>query len=544
MKTLSDKPITEYRMAGRIGLFVLLLAGIKWSMGLAQHMDVLFGDEAEYIRNGLDLFRIIRNDWGPAYNIWYKFLSFFFHDTLQLYYANYMIGGIAVSVLLYVMLNSFKLNPYVSLYISFCFFVSSININTWPRISHFVLLLVLSTLIALSRLRKPAAKALLLSILCYVCSYARPDLFMAFLLMISLGVYLLYKDRSAFRSVLPLLFILLIAVLFFQFVFGFPSPTYKGGLNRLYSAFCQHYAMNYKYRTHASFDAVTEWIDFCKNKFPDCSTIGDVIRKHPQDFFQNLVFNLKNYLLLLLNTLCSFVFPTGIFGGKKAFLAAAVLLFGLLSVVLIPEENRKKYIALLHKHALILFFLLAFGLPSIGMCCIIFPRPHYILLHSLLFLFPLALAGQVALDALPPKPLYFMALGLVLLFIAPSSDHYRYMQFGSDMDHLCEQKLIRFLESKKDKDYVVFTNYLNITYILPENYSEFSTEFELKRGMSFSDILCKRKINMILVSSNILQNPILVKDTLWTKLIAQPEQYQFKKVRYSGECESYLLIKE
>ena len=50
------------KLATISGVIVLLLIGIKWSIGLSQHMDILFGDEAEYMRNGLDLFKILRND--------------------------------------------------------------------------------------------------------------------------------------------------------------------------------------------------------------------------------------------------------------------------------------------------------------------------------------------------------------------------------------------------------------------------------------------------------------------------------------------------
>jgi hypothetical protein len=118
------------------------------------------------------------------------------------------------------------------------------------------------------------------------------------------------------------------------------------------------------------------------------------------------------------------------------------------------------------------------------------------------------------------------------------------MQFGSDMDNLCEQKLIRYLETKKEKNYVVLTNYLNITYLLPKNYSEFSTEFELRKGMDLSTLVKEKGINLILVSENIIQNPILRTDTMWNKLLTSPQDYQFKKVKYSDICQSYLLIKE
>jgi len=34
-------------------LLVLILAGLKWAVGLQSHVDVLLADEAEYLRNGL-----------------------------------------------------------------------------------------------------------------------------------------------------------------------------------------------------------------------------------------------------------------------------------------------------------------------------------------------------------------------------------------------------------------------------------------------------------------------------------------------------------
>jgi hypothetical protein len=354
----------------------------------------------------------------------------------------------------------------------------------------------------------------------------------------------MYQERQAFKRFIPYLIILLVFILFFQLVFGFPSPTYKGGLNRLYSAFCQHYAVNYKIRHHAQFDAITEWIGFCKTKFPDCTTITDVLFKHPGEFFGNMFFNLKHYIVILFATIFSFVFPTGIFTGKKAMLASAVILLLFIFIVMIHPEKRRKFNFHLRHYRLIIFFLFIFGRPSMGMSIIIFPRPHYVLLHSILLVFLVVLLLQSVLSDLSFEWHYYIPLVLVLFLVSPTAADYKYMQFGQDMDNLCEQRLVQFLEKKKDKPYVVFTNYLNITYMLPKNYSEFSTEFELKRGMQFSDIVKEKNINVVLISSNILQNPVLVKDTMWNRLMDTPERYGFKKVTYSSMCDSYLLIKE
>ena len=49
--------------------------------------------------------------------------------------------------------------------------------------------------------------------------------------------------------------------------------------------------------TGIKFDAVTEWIEFCKLKFPDCYTLSDIIKNHPCEFFQNVFFNFISNLL-------------------------------------------------------------------------------------------------------------------------------------------------------------------------------------------------------------------------------------------------------
>jgi len=525
-------------------ILILIFIGVKWSIGLSQHLDILFGDEAEYMRNGLDLFKIIRNDWGPSYNIWYKFLSLYFSDVLELYYANYVIGGIAVSVLLFIALSSCKVDKLIALGLSFCFFVSSVNINTWPRISHFVVSLLLIAVILFSKVHSKAKKSLVFASVCFVCGYARPELFFAFILLTFASLYFLYKEKKEIKSNLIYILILVLLVVLFQTVFGLPGGTYKDGLNRLYSAFCQHYTINYRYRTGIQFDAVTEWIEFCKLKFPDCQTIVDIMLKHPIEFLHHFLFNVKNYALLFLITISSFVFPVELLHSKKAILLASVILFALIFLVLFFKDKRNFFLRLLKQHHLLLLFLFIFGLPSIGMSTIIFPRPHYILLHSIFIIFLLAFLLQSLFSKATFKYWQLFGIGLLLLPLAPRANDYKYIQFGKDMENLCEQKLIRYFESKKNKEYVVFTNYLNITYILPKNYSEFSTEFELKKGMSFATVLQEEQINVILVSINILKNPILMADSTWNELIAHPEKYGFKRVNYSDICESYLLIKE
>ncbi|HPH88020.1 MAG TPA: hypothetical protein PKV76_06075, partial [Chitinophagales bacterium] len=122
-----NKRIYYLSVAGCI--LVLIIAGWKWSVGLQGHLDILLADEAEYLRNGLNLFDKIAKNWGPTYNIWYKFLSLFNSNPIELYYLNYKIGAIGTGVLLFVFLIRYNVHIAVAFLIGFCYLFSDININ-------------------------------------------------------------------------------------------------------------------------------------------------------------------------------------------------------------------------------------------------------------------------------------------------------------------------------------------------------------------------------------------------------------------------------
>jgi hypothetical protein len=525
-------------------LLFLIGVGVKWAWGLSTHNDILFGDEVEYMRNGMDLFSIIRNDWGPAYNIWYKVLSFFTSDPIQLYFLNYAAGSILAGVLLYVVLTRYRFNQTLAVYLSLCFLISETNINTWPRVSHFIVIVLLTGLIASTYLTSVAKKCLVFSTTCFIASYARPDLLFAFFIILSITIFYVYQERSNFKSLIPYFFLLLISILFFQCVFGLPASNYRGDVDRLYIAFGQHFTINYKSRTHAQMDAVTDWLVFCRNYFPGCHTFGDIVKTHWHDIVQNSWYNFKNYLLTLIGTVTSFIFPLKLLYHKKISYVFLAGFTGGLLYIFFKTDKRKSFYHLLFQHRLTLFFLFIFGLSSIGMCVIIFPRQHYILLHSVLLIFILACIGQCFVGGLNLKWYIYVVLFTGVLLFSPTAGKYKYLLSGNDTKNLCSQKLIRYLSTKTDQPYVIFSSVLNISYPLPKNFSEFNTEYELKEGMQFSQVLNEKHINMIFMLDNLIKNPVLKKDTTWIQFLNDPQKYQFKRIKYSDICESYLLVKD
>ena len=253
---------------------VLCIAGWKWSVGLQGHLDLLLADEAEYLRNGLNLFGKIAKNWGPTYNLWYKFLSVFNANPVALYYLNYKIGTIGVGLLLFIFLVRYNIHLVIAFFIAFCYLFSDVNINAWPRISNFVLILYLLYFIFVRNIASNNIKLILFSITSFIAAFARPELLIVAEVSGVVAVFLSMRDYKNIHTKIPLLLLLFAIAFILFFVYGKPADTYSN-INRTYIAFCQHYAFAYRMRTHSNMNAIIEWIDFTKPLFGDCKTVPE-----------------------------------------------------------------------------------------------------------------------------------------------------------------------------------------------------------------------------------------------------------------------------
>ena len=104
-------------------------------------------------------------------------------------------------------------------------------------------------------------------------------------------------------------------------------------------------------------------------------------------------------------------------------------------------------------------------------------------------------------------------------------------------------------KQKWEKKHTIFSNILNINFLFdqPENFIQFNTEYILQRmpkDVRFEDILKDYKIDIIFMNDALNTESRLKNDTTWINLTTSPEKYNFKKVVFSNDCNSYLLIKE
>jgi hypothetical protein len=525
------------------GIILLSACGIKLYYGIQNSMDVQFADEAAYIRFGLDLFETMNRNWGPMYALWYKCLSFITTDTIQLYYLNFMITSVLVGVLLYFFLLRISVKPTFALFISFCVLVSDLNISVWPRISHFCIVLCLIALIIISFLRNNIYKCLVFMVMCLINAYARPEFYLSFVIMVIVTLICIYYNKSVLTRKDIYIFsgiVILIGIL--HFIFRFPSNDFFG-YNRGVAAFYQHYAWNYKMRTNGTFDAWLYWEDLAKKQFGDCNSMWCVIKTQPGIFISNTLFNVRTYLLQLLKV-CSYVFPVGIFHGKKMQLLLTLLTIVTFITLLLRKKSRVYFLQKIYSYKFYLLILFCFITPTLLSCMVVFPRDHYLYLQMLFVLLILISAFGFIFEYLSLKPVFFIAFGILLFLATPNVQSYSFMKFSTDTHAMCNKKLIQHLKKKyANTPHTLFTNMPFVRGLLPTTFKEINTIFDKKKSKPFTHYIDSAKIDIVIITPSTLRDPHLTSDSSWVNFMDNPANYNFKKEVFC-DCDLYLLVKE
>ncbi len=538
-----EPPVQKITWQLIFGAVLIVCCGIKLYVGVEKTMDVQYADEAAYIRFGLDLFGKMNRNWGPMYSVWYKCLSFITTDTIQLYYINFIITSVSIGILLYIFLNRISVNTTFALFISFCVLVSDLNISVWPRISHFCVAFGLIALIIISYLRNNIYKCLVFTIFCLINAYARPEFYLSFVLMVIVTIICIFYNKSTLvkRDILWFsLAIILIAAL--HFIFRFPSNDFFG-YNRGVAAFYQHYAWNLKMRTHGTFDAWLSWEDISKKQFGDCNSMLCVIKTQPLVFISNTLFNVRTYLLQLLKVV-TYIFPIGLFYGKKMQLLLTVLIIITFIVLLIRKNSRTYFLDKIYSLKFYLLLLFCFIVPSLISCVVVFPRDHYLYLQMLFVLLILISAFGFIFEYHSLKPLFLVVFGILLFLATPNVKTYAFMKFNGDAHTLCNKKLINHLQRKySDIGHTIFTNMPFVTGLLPTSFKEVNTIFDKKKNVPFSFYLDSAKIDIIILTPSTFRDPHIKSDSSWIDFIGNYEKYHFKKDVFC-DCDQYLLVKQ
>jgi hypothetical protein len=371
-----------------IAVGILLIAGLKLTLGLENVMDVGLYDESYYLYAGVKLLDqgLPSAEWAPLYAAWYYLLSLFQPNRIELYYLNYKILSILLPILFYVFLRRCDLSAVISVIASVFVLISYANLPVWPKPAHFSALIALVFFILATYIPSFTSATLFVSIGALLSSFVRPDFFLAYLLLLVLYVGVLVatfrqlrlsREISAFLAFATVSSLLLV-------ILGQPAFGVQG--SRSFEAFGQHFSLNWVRWTDAGLNPWTNWTEIVSNNFGDAHSILEALANNPPLFFKHVVSNvlgLVKFFAILLLIPYNIILPINL---KILWVVEGCLFFGILAAYAVYFRHTwlPKLRDNFQCHKRLLLYATLYSMPGFLSALVIFPRSHYLLLSGIL----------------------------------------------------------------------------------------------------------------------------------------------------------------
>lgn len=529
-----------------VGIVLIIICGINSTRGLERHMDVLFWDESLYLTRGLSMFKHIPRDWGPSYSLWYKFLSFFIDDKIRLYYFNFKLTTVLISVSFFLLLLSCGVQRILAFVFSIFFLSSFINIPLWPRVSHYCIILFIIGILIAKYQKTIVSKFVCYSAALLVCAYARPELFLPFLACFVLTcLFLLTTIKQRNKS--DIVSVLLLTV-FFAFMYKFfKTPFNNGDSTRGIGVFLQHFAMNYSQWHH---DNTIFWLDYpdiLRKNFGNATSLKGMIKANPGLIEHHLLSNIYNYFRQTVKIVFSFFAPIFTRHIHWLCLMISIMLFTVyFSFTKTIKDKRRRFIALVKVNYLTLFVLLLFTLPPLLVCIYAYPRAHYLLLQVPFLLLLTGLAISAISVEIFKSVQKIVVLAVVWFFVMPSAEDFEYFRLFRQEESLCNLKTVQFVRAHfTTKDTIhIFDLEGGMTNLLPENFVNNNYIYlRDRKKIHLSSFILENKFDVIYITPTMRMLNSVQTDTILFDLMKNPENYGYFEQK-TGNFTPSLLIKQ
>lgn len=486
---------------------MILIAGLKYTFGLENVLDINLYDESSYLYQGVTLMSagLPSAESAPLYAIWYFFISLFEPNRISLYYLNFKLMTILPPVLVYTLLRRNRVSVLTSFIISWSLLLLRANAYTGIKVSHFALIVILSIFILVSYTRSHLWASFFASIGALIVSYVRPEYFLAYmlsLLLFILAIVLYYRKQKRLPltslSVYALISILLLGV------FGSPLSG-----SRSMVAFGQHFSLHWVSWTGSDINPWTNWQTIVSQNFGSASNIWVAFVNNPSAFLKHVTYNLWEFIKYFSTQILPSFFPRDIF--SKCVVALSFIGLCVANIANI----RKNFLE--HRNLLILIGL--FLLPGLVSVVVIYPRAHHILLLGVLTIVLMAILldshplEQKASEsqAIQVSHKQLLLLGSLMIALTP----YFSGQVNTKRPNL---NTIRFIQSLRIEEPV---NLLEAEggfhYYLDDNFHRVA---EYEKNTDFDRFLQKKNINMIVVTEVLLEDTRFRDDTNWRDFLA------------------------
>lgn len=514
-------------------IVIILVAGLKFTFGLENTLDIGLYDESVYLYRGVSLWNagLPSPAEAPLYAIWYFIISLLEPNRIMLYYLNYKLTIVLLPIITYGLLRGNTVSIPISLIISWLLLISPANALTWPRVSHFALFLILATFLLIGHKRSLLWSSLFASMGALLVSYVRPEYFLAYVLSTLLFVFLFIRDYKILEK--QYLLGLMAYGLFSTLVFGALGLPIIG--NRSMVAFGQHFSLNWVSWNGSDINPWTNWAEIVSLNFGSVNSIPEALTKNPSAFLKHITYNLLNFVKFT---------PKLFFSAnlnKISAIVVALLSIGLLTAYLSNTHYKRLVILIssvrknLQEYKSLLIFVGLFLLPPFVSIAIIYPRDHYLLIFTYIIVIVTVILltkndfkqGQINL-----KKLFLLCV--LIIIITP---HFSKSEQSVQKSNLSTIQFIQSLEIDEPVNLLEAQGGYN--YYLGSNYHRVA---EYDKNTNYDHFGADRNINMIVVSKELLNDTRFKNDPEWQSFLANYRQFGYLQIEIPNTNRREMIV--
>lgn len=527
-----------------LGVVVIFSVGWLFTSDIFLSVDLLFWDEANYMKSGMAMPEKFNRAWGPSYAVWYKLLSFLESDTIRLYYLNYRLMTILPAVALFVFFALSNIRLWVSFSLGLLFLFASLNLPVWPKISHYALFVFMLGMILMKYIPNYLVKISFISVFALFISYSRPEFYLSYLGLLALWIVALCFRQ--FRSRPAIIWSVVFLLIGFSAQYLFKNPLFNFQGDRSALAFAQHFMFNYFTWNEIDQDFWITWMPYYDELFGNAASIKEIYAVNSQMFYLHFLTNFQNYFIKSFHLFSDAMLPEALVNipikGR-----IAILLIGTVIMMTLVSFNHffSNLIRSLRKNALVLLVLFIFIAPSLISCFVIYPRDHYMIFHYFFILFFASVIIFFKPKGSPVYDKYSFIFSILVLFIVywlmPSTQAYDHFDLWRKEKSQANLKTVEALRAYEFTDSIrIVENEGGINLFLNDNYIWIRG---FMKDTSWTSYIENEKVDIIYVTPSLVKYPSLKSDTSWVLFERNPEIYGFEKV-LTGNHQPYLYIKK
>lgn len=361
-----------------LGLLLVVLGCVVINLNYHHRLDIICDDDDLYFSFGMMLLdgKYRGADDGPLYYGFQLLMQLWTNDAIETFYVNYIVTTTVPLVLFYLLLRALRINIWIAVWLTLMLMFSNFNYPLTPKLTHFAIIFLLLGLLAFTYAHGLVKKYFYCSIFTLLASYARPEIYIACLILATITCFLAFRQKR-WGYALVLVGVILVC--------GYFLGTPIGARDRSFWTFKHHFSINYV-EAHPQVN-LSPW-----NHFNQITTyafghrltsIKDAILTDPQLVIWHIKTNIERYATMLPEYFRNIIFDSIQFPFRKY-----VLLVLALAVLLQLNHSRswERIKWTFKTNALFFGVFLIILIPTFISNFFIYPRPHYVLYHFFLYL--------------------------------------------------------------------------------------------------------------------------------------------------------------